>query len=83
MSAVDNEGLLTVLALVKDWSVDDRFALVREILATLPPKRSAAPPVPRGRTAEEVIRTFRTEKPAPDDATVHQWVHDHRMEKYG
>lgn len=83
MSAGDNEGLMTVLAVVKGWSVDDRFALIREILATLPPKQSATPPVPRGRSADEIIRTFLTESPAPDDATVRQWIHDHRMEKYG
>ena len=43
----------------------------------------AAPPIPRGPSAAEIAAMFKTDKPAPDDATVKQWIDEHRMEKYG
>lgn len=38
---------------------------------------------PRGYSAEEVKAMLKIEKPAPDDATVEQWIEDRRLEKYG
>jgi hypothetical protein len=38
---------------------------------------------PRGPAAAEIASRFKTDKPAPDDATVQKWIHDYRTEKYG
>jgi hypothetical protein len=37
----------------------------------------------RGRSAEEVHRILNFQGPAPDDATVKQWIDEHRIETYG
>ena len=37
----------------------------------------------RGYSAEEVHQHLQIKGPAPDDATVKQWIDEHRMEKYG
>ena len=40
--------------------------------------------MPRGPSScLEVAAMFKTDTPAPDDATVKQWIDEHRMEKYG
>ncbi len=38
---------------------------------------------PRGLSAKEVRSLFKTNRPAPDDATMKRWVDEHRTEKYG
>jgi hypothetical protein len=62
-----------------------KIALARRILETLetPPVDQPRSGWPRGPTAAEIAAVFETNKPAPDDATVKQWLDEHRMEKYG
>ena len=38
---------------------------------------------PRGPSAAEIIETFKSDRPPPDDATVRRWIDEYRMEKYG
>ncbi len=47
--------------------------------------RKATPPAQkkRGFSAAEVQGLLRTDRPAPNDETVKQWIDEHRMEKYG
>ena len=59
-----------VLDRVKHWSVAERFALVREVLETLAPEPTPTSPVLRGRSAEEIVESYKTDEPAPDDETV-------------
>jgi len=61
-----------------------RIALARRILETVEdavPNHSPRPP--RGYSAAEVRAMLKIDKPAPDDATVQQWIDEHRLEKYG
>ena len=41
------------------------------------------PGTKRGRSAEEVHARLNIRGPVPDDATVKQWIDEHRTEKYG
>ena len=38
--------------------------------------------LPRGPSAAEVAAQFKSDKPAPDDNAVKQWMDEYRMEKY-
>jgi hypothetical protein len=83
MSIIESSEMADVLDRVKQWTVAERFALVREVLETLAPKLPPPSPIPRGRPVEEILESFKTDKPAPDDETVRQWIDEQRMEKYG
>jgi hypothetical protein len=62
-----------------------RLALARRILETLesPPVEQQPAELPRGPTAAEIAAMFKSDKPAPDDAAVKQWIDEYRMVKYG
>jgi hypothetical protein len=62
-----------------------RLALARRILETLVSTLAAESPpmLPRGPSAAEVAALFKTDKPAPDVATVKQGVDEYRLEKCG
>jgi hypothetical protein len=65
---------------VKPWPEEDRVALAYLILRDMRKKtRDAAP----RRTLERAIGIARGSAPPPDDATVKQWIEQHRQEKYG
>jgi hypothetical protein len=85
MSLVESKEIAEVLSRIRSWPAATRVALARRILETLesPPVEQPPPPLPRGPSAAEIAAMFKTEKPAPDDATVKQWIDEHRMEKYG
>jgi hypothetical protein len=82
MTMAESNELAAVVERVKSWPPPMRIALARRILETLenaPPPPGPRPP--RGPSAAEVMALFRTDKPAPDDATVKQWIEEHRLEK--
>lgn len=85
MTATDLHQITDVVEHILNWPPAMRIALARRILETL--ERPAAGPTdsgfPRGPSAAEVATLFKTDKAAPDDATVRQWIEEHRMEKYG
>lgn len=92
MSTSEVNELSDVLNRVKDWPPAQRITLARRILETIethhvsPPPSSEAPtspPNPRGLSAAELQALLKTDRPAPDDETVKQWIDEHRMEKYG
>ncbi|MCD6344072.1 MAG: hypothetical protein J7M17_00500 [Anaerolineae bacterium] len=70
-----------VVEKVKHWPAVHRLALVQEILRTL--SRDASIPSPRKKTLEQALGLLATTEPAPDDATIHQWLRERREEKYG
>jgi hypothetical protein len=83
MSLTESSELAEMLDRVRRWSEADRFALVKGVLETLAPRSVTPSPIPRGRSVEEILETYKTDKPAPNDETVHQWIDEQRMEKYG
>jgi hypothetical protein len=74
-----------VVQQVQNWPVPMRISLARQILESVEhePADVRACGVPRGPSAAEVAARFGTEKPAPDDQAVKQWVDEHRLAKYG
>lgn len=83
MSATEASELTDLVERVAVWPAPMRIALARRILETLEQASRSSLKAPRGPSAAEVAAMFRTDKPAPDDATVKQWIGEHRMEKYG
>jgi hypothetical protein len=83
MSTAEATELTDVLDRVKTWPVENRIALVKQVLETLTPATSGRSSVPRGPSAAEIIEVFKSDRPPPDDATVRQWIDEYRMEKYG
>jgi len=85
MSITETSEIAGVLSRVRSWPAATRVALARRILETLesPPVEQPLPRPPRGPSAAEVAALFKTDRPAPDGATVKQWIDEHRMEKYG
>ncbi|HYO09693.1 MAG TPA: hypothetical protein VER17_12035 [Tepidisphaeraceae bacterium] len=70
----------SILARVKPWPEEDRVALAYRILRDL--RKQTREPAPR-RTLERAIGVARGTTPPPDDATVKQWIGEHRQAKYG
>lgn len=70
---------------VQRWPITMRIALARQILESVErePETASVSPLPRGPSAAEIAARFRTEKPAPDDDAVEQWMDQHRVTKYG
>jgi hypothetical protein len=85
MTAGEANQIADIVRRVQSWPAPLRVALARRILETLesPPVEQPQAALPRGPSAAEVAAMFKTDKPAPDDATVKQWIDEHRMEKYG
>ena len=85
MSPVETKEIADLVQCVQSWPPSLRIALARRILETLESPSPPEPPptLPRGPSAAEIAAMLKTDKPAPDDATVKQWIDEHRMEKYG
>jgi hypothetical protein len=85
MTTVETNQIAELLQRVQNWPPPMRIALARRILETLesPSGEQLTRKPPRGPSAAEVAALFKTDKPAPDDVTVTQWVDEYRMEKYG
>ncbi len=85
MSVPETIEIAEVVSRVRSWPAAMRVALARRILDTLetPPVEQPPSKLPRGPSAAEITARFKTDKPAPDDATVKQWIDEYRTEKYG
>jgi hypothetical protein len=68
---------------VQSWPAPMRIVLARQILETLEGPPASTKKLPRGPLAAEVAAMFKTDKPAPEDRAVKQWIDEHRIEKYG
>lgn len=84
MNATETDEIVGIVRRVESWPEAARITLARRILETLEkPRASQLPPVPRGPSAAQIAEQFKTDKPAPDDATVKEWIDQYRVEKYG
>ena len=70
-----------VLESIRNWKVEWRLALVRDILHGLSDEhRRLRPPAATWHKARGLLRT---DRPAPSDEEVRRWLEEHRLEKYG
>jgi len=74
-----------VLQRLNSWSANDKLTLVQRVLETLKPSiaQTEHRTRPRGRPVSELIGLGAGKNPPPDDDQVKEWIHEHRMEKYG
>jgi len=69
-----------VLETVSAWPSEDRAALIGDLVRGL--ENFERPSPPRG-TLSKARGLLRTDKPAPTDEEVRQWIEEYRMNKYG
>lgn len=74
---------VAILAQVNAWPEAFRLALMRDLLQAL--TATGTPPAPRRRKhgLEHAIGLLATDRPAPTDEEVEQWIDELRREKYG
>jgi hypothetical protein len=82
MNANETNQIVELVERVHSWPAAMRIALARQILESLEGSQPMRK-LPRGPSAAEVAAVLRTDKLAPDDVTVKEWIDEHRMEKYG
>jgi hypothetical protein len=70
-----------VLEKVRSWPAEMRLTLAEQLLHSLHPEVRTNGR--RGIPAEQVLGLAAGKGPPPDDETVKQWIHEHRLEKYG
>ena len=81
MSASETVEYAGVLGKVRSWPPDMRLKLAEDVLRSLQPE--LRPNGRRGVPAAQVRGIGAGKGPPPDDATVKQWIEEHRSEKYG
>jgi hypothetical protein len=78
---IKNESeVVEILHRVESWPQTMRISLARQVLQTIEEGQRQPP---RGQPAAEIMALLKSDKPAPDDATVKQWLDEYRMAKYG
>jgi hypothetical protein len=81
MDVVDTADYNTILQIVRDWPPRQRFNLVQEVLKTLTPEETSKRP--QRRTLDQALGLLATDRPAPTDAEIAQWLDERRVERYG
>jgi hypothetical protein len=71
----------SVLDIVRTWTPEQRFLLVKDVMKTLEITFHSGQL--RRQTAEEALGLLTTNQAPPSDVEVQQWLEAHRMEKYG
>jgi len=71
----------TIMQQVRGWPVDKRLVLAQEILHTL--RSEFVETEYHKDTLDIALGLLATDQPGPTDETVHQWVCERRIEKYG
>lgn len=69
-----------ILETVSAWPLEDRTSLINDLVRGLSDFKRPAPP---RNTLPQARGLLRTDKPAPTDEEVRQWLEEHRMNKYG
>lgn len=81
MEVSETSGYETVLRTVRQWPPTNRFALIRDVINTL--SLEIVTPRPKRKTLEKARGLLSTDRPAPSDTDIQQWLGERRMEKYG
>ena len=81
MSHLENINYENVLKTVRQWPAVQQMELVQDVLRTISARID--PPKKRTRTLDQALGLLATDRPAPTDEEVKQWLDEHRMEKYG
>jgi hypothetical protein len=68
-----------ILQTVSAWPGPDRLRLVQAIITTM----ADAPAGPRRGVSAAQVLGLAAGHSVPDDATIEQWLDEHRREKYG
>jgi len=75
-----DDSYASVLHIVRTWPARQRYLLVQDLLKTLEPEAESTQ---AGDTLSLARGLLATDKPAPTDEEVAQWLEEHRLEKYG
>jgi hypothetical protein len=81
MNTLRTNSYENVLETVRQWPRDRRFALLRDVINTL--ATEVYRPRPRRNTLDRALGLLATNRPAPSDAEIQQWLDERRVEKYG
>lgn len=74
------QEIRTIVSQVKPWPEEDRVALAYLILRDM--RKQTREAAPRS-TLATALGIARGNTPAPDDATVKDWLAEYRQSKYG
>lgn len=80
MNHSENIGYEGVLKIVSRWPTARQIALVEDILKTISSR--VEPPKQRRRTLDHALGLLATDKPAPTDEEVEQWLEESRQAKF-
>ena len=75
------ESYEAVIAMVRGWSVAQRFSLVQDVLATLSPELASNRH--RQPTLARALGLLVTDKATPSDADITALLEERRKERYG
>jgi hypothetical protein len=78
MNQTEIAGYQGVLSIVQQWPAAQQMALVQDVLETLASRIEPAK-APR-QTLSRALGLLATDKAAPTDEEVEQWLDEHRME---
>ena len=79
MNTLKTNSYDSVLQTVRQWPPDRRFALVRDVINTL--ETEVSPSRPRRKTLKKALGLLATNRPAPSDAQVQQWLDERRTDR--
>lgn len=78
---IETRTYQSVLRTIGEWSLEWRLALIRDLAQSLQmdldTRRKRKP------TLHKALGLLATDKPAPTDAQVKEWLEEQRVEKYG
>lgn len=78
---IETRNYQSVLRTIGEWSLEWRLALIRDLAQSL--QLDLTVQQRRKPTLHKALGLLATDKPAPTDAQVKQWLEEHRLEKYG
>src|SRR5262245_38872808 len=82
MSTAHTADYDRVLKIIQNWPAARRLTLVQAVLKTLAPADVTERP-PHAHTLEQARGLLATNRPAPTDEEIAQWLDERRTERYG